>query len=483
MNQSAAEVLPTGVRGLDDVLLGGLMPRGIYFIGGAPGTGKTTLGLQFLIEGRDRGEKTLFVTLSQSESDLNRVAASHGFDLDGIEIEAVPAVQMADAPGLRQTVLNPDDADLSAAIATLNEIVGQSKAERVVIDSLFEIRLLAHDALTYRRELLLLRNVVASIGATALMLDYSDGDLGDRQIEGLVNGAIMLEQDNPDYGTTIRRLHVSKMRGRKFIEGHHNLTIRTGGLAVFPRVVPGATREHATSAEVASGIPGLDQMMAGGLALGTTCLITGESGTGKSTLSTAYASAAAEGGSTAAMFLFEERLGVFRQRSTDLGFDIREMEEDGRLHLRHFDPAEKSPGEFLQSVVDLVEKESVDVVVIDSLSGALAAHPAGSDMITQMQSLLSYLSRQGVLTIVTLTEAGRLGGELSPAIQIGCFADSAILLRNERVDDELRRTLLVLKKRQGDHETRVRTLLIGDRSVDVVSASEARRSKPHLSVM
>lgn len=479
MDGDDGRLVSTGVPGLDEVLHGGLPPRGLYFVGGAPGTGKSTLGLQYLLEGRRRGESTLFITLSQSRRDLERIARSHGFDLDGIQVEEISAVTLAQGAERRQTVLDAADVELSSATDALESLVTRSGAQRVVIDSLFEIRLLADDPLTYRRELLLLRECIARLGATALVLDYTDETMGDRQLEGLVNGAILVERDNPGYGATIRRLHVSKVRGHDFVEGHHNLTIRKGGLTVFPRVVPGMAEEVLTEEEITCGIEGLDEMLGGGLNLGTTCLVVGQSGTGKSTLSTAYADAAARDGRIAAMFLFEERPAVFRRRCIDLGFNLQEQEDAGTLILQHFDPAEMSPGEFLQTVVDTVEQRGAQVVVIDSLSGYLGAYPSGADLVVQLHSLLAYLSRRDVLTIVTLMQHGLLGGYERPAIDASYLADSALLLRNQEAGDDLRRTVTVLKKRQGDHEQSVRELIIGDRSV----VPPRQDGRPHLAVV
>ena len=481
MNQERDALVPMGVSGLDDVLRGGLSSRGLYFVGGAPGTGKTTLGLQFLLEGQRRGERTLFVTMSQDRSDLERIAASHGFDLNGIAIEEISAVNLAPGLGDRQTVIDTSDAELSQAGHKLETLLSNSGAERVVIDSLFEMRLLAHDPLSYRRELLLLRDTVARLGATALALDYSDETLGDRQLEGIVNGTIFLELENPAYGATMRQVHVGKMRGQVFTEGNHSLTIRTGGLSVFPRVIPRDAEDILSDEEILCGIDGIDEMLGGGLLLGTTCLIAGHAGTGKSTLCTAYTNAAAQDDRVAAMFLFEERPAIFRRRSKDLGFQLEQQQADGKLILRHFEPAEMSPGEFIQTVVDTVEEKGAEIVVIDSLSGFLGAHPNGADLIAQLHTLLTYLSRRNVLTILTVTQHGLLKGDTHSDLDISYFADVALLLRNDEAGDDLRRTVTCLKKRQGDHEKRVRELIIGDRSVDVVPSRKA--SRPYLAVV
>ncbi len=476
-----AGLSPPGFPELDDVLFGGLPRGGAYLVSGEPGTGKTTLALQFLLEGCRRGERCLFLTISQDRRGLDRIAASHGFDLAGMHVEEVSPLQLARFAGERQSVLDPADVELSSLMGRISDAVGGSGADRIVVDSLFELRLLSGDSLSYRRELLVLRDLVGRSGATALFLDYGEGTSGDRQLEGLANGALYLEQEVPDYGAVVRRMHFSKMRGHEFIGGHHDLTIRSGGIAVFPRVVPEMTSEHLSHEQITSGIDELDEMLGGGLQPGTTCLIVGQSGTGKSTLSTAYAEAASRCGKRAAMFLFEERPEIFRSRCEDLGFALGEAEDKGQLRLEHYNPAEVSPGEVAQAVVAAVEEQGVRVVVIDSLSGFLGALPNGRNLVVQMHSLLSYLSRRNVLTILTMTQHGLLGGDTRSVVDASFLANSAILLSHERDGADLRRTVTVLKKRHGDHEKAVRELLIGDRQVDVRSPETRRR--PLLSVV
>ena len=460
-------LVKAGVPGLDEVLFGGLPKRGSYLVAGEPGTGKTTLGLQFLLEGRRTGERSLFVTISQDRHDLERMSASHGLSLDGLVVEEISPLDVSRAAEDRQSVIDTSQTELSGLMERLRTAIHDAHAERVVIDSLFELRLLAGDMLRYRRELLLLRDLVSEMGATALFLDYQDEAMGDRQLEGLANGVIVLERDTPPFGAELRRMHVSKMRGHDFVGGHHDLTIRRGGVAVFPRVVPELSDEILTDASISCGIDELDRMLGGGLQPGTACLVVGQSGTGKSTLATAYAQAAAGDGQRAAMFLFEERPEVFRRRSADLGFHVGELEDSGMLSLQHFNPAEVSPGQFAQEVVAAVEERGAKVIVIDSLSGYLGALPEGRRLVTPLHALLAYLSRRDVLTILTMTRPGLLTGEDRTAVDASYLADSAILLRHEEDGSRLRRTITVLKKRHGDHEHAVREFRIGGQSVTV----------------
>ena len=435
---------------------------------GEPGTGKPTMGLQFCAEAPGQGQTAMFLTISQDKRDLERIASSHSLPLDEIQVREISALRLAGGPDDRQSVVDTSDAELSDLMSHVRDAVEESGADRIVIDSLFELRLLAGDMLTYRRELLLLRSLIGQIGATALFLDYEDEVMGDRQLEGLANGVIALEKSTPPYGDEVRRLRVLKMRGHDFVEGFHDIDIQKGGVVTYPRVLPQLTSETLSNELIGCGIDELDDMLGGGLQPGTTCLIVGQSGTGKSTLVTAYAQAAAERGKRAAMFLFEERPEILRRRSRDLGFRISQFEEQGMLSLEHYNPAEISPGQFAQAVVRAVEDNGARVVVIDSLTGYLGALPEGQRLITQLHALLSYLSRRDVLTILTMIRPGLLTGDgHSIRADTSYLADSAILLRHEEVESSIRRTITVLKKRHGDHERSIRELRIGGTSVTV----------------
>lgn len=457
----------TGIAGFDEILFGGLPRHAVHLVEGEPGTGKTTVGLQFLLEGARRGETTLFITIAQSARDLGRSAASHGFDTAGITVEEIKTLDLAREAAQRQTVLHTADVELSSMIAGIRGAIERSKPERVVLDSLFELRLLSGDSLGYRRELILLKEFVVAAGATALFLDYPGPELGDRQLEGLAHGVVLLEASVPEYGASLRRVCVAKMRGHRFVEGWHDLVIRTGGVAVFPRVVPELTGTPLNGDHVACAIPELDEMLGGGLEHGTTCLIVGQAGTGKSTLGTVYARAAAQRGDRAAMFLFEERPEVFRRRSSDIGLDLAEVEASGALALTHYNPAETSPGEFARAVVSAVVDEGARVVVIDSLTGYLGALPEGRDLVVQLHSLLSFLSRRNVLTILVMAQHGLLGGAVRMEADTSYLADTVVLLRYGTEGSDLRRTVTVVKKRHGDHETAARELVIGGETVAV----------------
>ncbi len=469
MGATAAKqgMMETGIGGLDEVLRGGLPPRAVHLVTGEPGTGKTTLAMQFLMAGRDAGERVLFVTLSQSEADLRRIARSHGFTLDGFDVREVSPLEVAGVAVERQTVVHTADVELADLMQSIRTAIDEVEPTRVVFDSLFELRLLAGDSLGYRRELVLLKEYVTSKGATSLFLDYSGAEIGDRQLEGLAHGVIKLEMRVPQFGTSLRRLSVSKMRGRHVLDGYHDLAIRTGGIAVFPRVIPELIEDRLSDERMSSGIERLDYMLGGGLEPGTTCLIVGQAGTGKSTLATALAHAAGKSGKKAAMFLFEEHPEVFRRRSRELNLDLTELEDTKAVMLTHFNPAEISPGEFANAVVTSVERDGADVVVIDSLTGYIGALPSGRDLISQLHSLLSYLARQNVLVVMTMAQHGLLGGEEHMDVDTSYLADCVVHLRRLREGDDLVRTVTVLKKRHGDHETAVSELDIGDGTVEV----------------
>lgn len=467
-----ARLARIGVPGIDAILFGGFPRNAVHLIAGEPGTGKTTLGLQFLLAGAAASETGLFITLAQSARDLARIAASHGFDLSGIAVEEISALELARESAERQSVLHTSEVELSALMGTIRAMIERVKPDRVVFDSLFEVRLLARDMLGYRRELILLKEFAVAAGATALFLDYPGPVLGDRQLEGLAHGVVLLDSTVPQYGASLRRLCIAKMRGHAFVEGFHDLVIRRGGIAVFPRVVPEHATEVLPEGSLACAIPELDEMLGGGLEPGTTCLIVGQAGTGKSTLGTAYARAAAARGERAAMFLFEERPEVFRRRSRDIGLELGALERAGDLRINHYNPAEISPGEFAQAVVNAVEHEDARVVVIDSLTGYLGALPDGRNLIVQLHSLLSFLSRRNVLTILIMAQHGLLGGSTHMEADTSYLADTVVLLRYADAGADLRRTVTVVKKRHGDHDTASRELVIG---ASTVTVRDARR--------
>ena len=456
----------TGIAGLDAVLGGGL-PRGhLHLLQGAPGTGKTTAALHFLLEGARRGERTLYLTLSQTRDELQRIAASHGWPLDGVQIEEVSAADLV-AGEVEQSVLYTADVELAETTGAIRRAIARAEPERLVYDSLLEVRYLTGNMLRYRRELVALKRLVNAGGCTALFIDSEAEFGGDKQLEGLAHGVITLERALPEYGVARRRVQVKKMRGAPVADGYHDFAIRTGGMEVFPRIVPDQAPESAGRDLLASGIPELDEMLGGGLEEGTTALITGHTGTGKSTLAAAYAHAACGRGERAAVFLFEERRETFHRRCEGMGMDLRPHEAAGRLHVMHFNPAEISPGEFSQRVKRMVDEEGAKVLVIDSLTGYLGAIPQDQPLFKQLHALLNYLTRRGALTLLIVAQHGLVGHAVQLNFDVSTIADSLFLLRQYEATSAIRRTLSVVKKRYGPHAPDIRELAIGPEGVSV----------------
>lgn len=464
------DVVSCGIAGLDWVLNGGF-PRGtLTLLAGAPGAGKTTAALQFLLAGVERGEKALFFSIAQTPGELARMAASHGFNPSCIQVQS-PTIG---AEGrAHQYAVDTKESDLQDLLDEVYRTLEEVKPDLFVFDSLLELRLLSPDYMGYRRDVLALRRHLASRLVTSILIDHLHDLDDDRQIEGIAHTAIRLEGYVPPIGITHRRVHVTKMRGRRFTEGFHDFRIREGGLEVFPRIVPAAYEPSGTQGQLATGRETLDRILGGGLEFGTTTLIAGQSGTGKSTLSTLFATAAAEQGLDAALFLFEERPEVYRERSDSVGLSLSAAERSGRVTIRHFDPAEISPGEFCQQVVRSAEEGGARVVVLDSLSGYLSALPHRENVITHLQTLLQFLARRGVLVIVTVAQHGLLGEEPRTDLDTSYLADATILLRHYASGSSIRRSLTVLKKRHSSHESRLQEFVIRPGAVEIGELTEA----------
>lgn len=443
----------TGIAGLDDILDGGLPEGRLYLIDGTPGTGKTTLALQFLLEGIRRGARALYITLSESRAELSEVASSHGWSLDGLDLFELPTEDVA---AEAYTFFHPAEVELQELIDRLFATVERVGPRLVVLDSLSEMRLLARDALRFRRQILALKQFFAARGCTVLLLDDKSAPEGDLQLHSLAHGVLLLEHIALEYGAERRRLQVLKLRGRRFLGGYHDFRIRTGGLAVFPRI----QHRIGSSAPVARAIPSgsheLDALLGGGLPEGTCLLITGPAGTGKSVLATQYACAAATRGEKVRFYLFDERLSTFTLRATGLGMDVREMSGDGRLTLAQIEPTERSPGEFAHDVVRAVEEDGARMIVIDSINGYMQSMPEEKLLPIQVHELLSYLATRGVTSVLTLVQRGIFGNPVDEAAEVSYLADAVVLLRYFEVNGSVRQAISVVKKRSGDHERTIR---------------------------
>jgi circadian clock protein KaiC len=452
----------TGVPGLDDVLGGGLSPGHVYLIEGSPGAGKTTMALQFLLEGASLGEKGLYVVLSETERELRNGAASHGWSLDEtIEIfELAPADTLLDAEQQQQTLLYSSDLELGETTRAIFTAFERAKPGRVVLDSLSEIRLLAESSLRYRRQLLGIKHYFSGRGATVLLLDDLTSEPLDKTVHSIVHGVIQLEELAPNYGAERRRLRISKYRGRSMRRGYHDFTIRTGGVVIFPRLVAAENRAKFDRTQASSGIAELDSLLGGGIERGSSTLILGPAGAGKSTVAIQFLAAAVRRGEKAAMFAFDEELGLLFDRMRKLGIDLEAMSESGSLKIEQVDAAELSPGEFAHLVRSMVDAVHARTVVIDSLNGYQAAMPEENALILHMHELLQYLNRQGANTFLTIAQHGILGDMKAP-IDITYLADTVILLRYFEALGSVRRAVSVIKKRAGGHEPTIREFQLG----------------------
>ncbi len=454
---SSDQRLLSGVEGLDDILAGGLPGGCFYLIQGDPGSGKTTLALQFLLEGKRRGENVFYITLSETKQELERVADSHGWSLDGIPMLELSAIESLVRPEAQTTVFHPSEIDLNHVTQLLLDQVRKTKPVRVVFDSLSEFRLMAETALRYRRQLLGLKQEFGRCNSTVLLLDDKMDKAGirtDPHIMSLSHGVIEMEQLSPDYGISRRRLRIFKLRGIRFREGWHDYSILTGGLRVFPRLI---AAEHHTGFErepASSGIQELDSLLGGGLDRGTTTLILGAAGTGKSTLALQYATHFASRGEPAMVFTFDETVGIMRARARSLGLSLDQHIEKGLLTAAQVDPAELSPGEFAVRVQQGV-KAGAKLVVIDSLNGYLNAMPGEQYLSNQLHELASYLNQQGVVTIIIMAQHGFVAALHAP-VDLSYLADTVVALRFFEASGEVKQALSVIKKRSGHHEKSIR---------------------------
>ena len=455
-----AEQAVTGVSGLDDILAGGLARNRLYLLEGSPGTGKTTAAMSFLRAGARAGEKTLYITLAETDEELRDTAVSHGWDMEGVEIfELVPPESLLDEQQ-QQSLLYSSDLELGETTRMIFEAVERVEPARVVIDSLSEIRLLAQSSLRYRRQVLALKHYFAKRNATVLMLDDLTTEALDKTVHSVAHGVIRLEELAPEYGAERRRIRIIKYRGRKFRGGYHDFTIKTGGLEVYPRLVSSEHRKTFSREALPSGIEGLDQLLDGGIERGSSCLILGPAGTGKSLVSLYFALSALQRGERAAMFVFDEEIGLLIHRTQAFGIDMAALIESGALIVHQVDAAELSPGEFTAMVRECVDNSNIRTVIIDSLNGYQAAMPEETFLLLHIHELLQYLNRQGATTFLTVAQHG-LVGDMKAPVDVTYLADTVLLLRYFEAQGHVRRALAVIKKRSGGHEKTIREFEIG----------------------
>ncbi|MBI1682894.1 ATPase domain-containing protein [Caulobacter hibisci] len=458
----------TGVPGLDDILGGGLTRDRIYLVEGTPGSGKTTLALQFLLKGREVGESGLYITLSETDAELRAAAASHGWSLDGIALFELVSEEGLD-PDSEQSVLHPSDVELGETTRGVMRQVEETKPMRVVFDSLSEMRLLAQNPLRHRRQILALKHFFATRKCTVLLLDDQTAEDGDLQLHSIAHGVISLQRTTQEYGAQRRRLEVIKMRGIKYRGGFHDFELDTGGIRVFERLVAANHPAHFDQQMVSTGSPGVDALMGGGLARGTNTLISGPSGVGKTTTSVRCALTALERGETVAYYLFDEGLTTLLTRSKALGMDLRPHLEAGRLLIRAIDPAELSPGEFAFHVRDAVERQGALTVVIDSLNAYLQAMPGQKFLFLQMHELLTYLNQQGVVTLLILGQHGFIG-EVRSDIDLSYLSDGILLFRFFEAAGSVRTAISAVKSRTAAHEKTIREIRLTEGGIEVGEA-------------
>jgi circadian clock protein KaiC len=459
------DMVTTGIPGLDNILLGGFLHGGFYLVQGDPGSGKTTLALQFVHSRVRAGERCLYVSLTETRRDLENACESHGWTLDGIDLRDLTRSAEDLESASQSSVFHPADTELTDVIRTVLDAVRETKPKYVVFDGLSEIRLLAGEPLRYRRTLLSLKKVFAQHGATALLLDDRTAAFNDVQPESLVGGNIVLERYLPAYGRARRRVYVTKVRGSHFREGFHDYEIVTGGVLVHPRLVAGEHHGAFLTEICASGVPNLDQMLHGGLTSGSTTLLLGPAGAGKSTASIQFVVTALRAGKKAAVYIFDEVMHTLLERSEKLCLrepgGMMSFVKAGALHVQQVDPAEMSPGAFAHEVRRAVE-EGAKVIVIDSLNGYLNAMPEERFLTTHLHELFAYLNQKGVLTIIVVAQHGMMAGagQISADVDVSYLADTVLLFRYYEASAEIRQAISVFKKRTGSHERSIRQLTI-----------------------
>ena len=446
----------TGVASLDDILHGGLPANRLYLLEGMPGSGKTTLAFQFLMEGAKNGEPVLYVTLSETAEEIRELSASHGWSLDGVTVREIIPSEGTLHPEEQYTVFHPSEVELSETTKKVLADVESVKPQRIVFDSLSELRLLAGNALRYRRQILALKQFFAGRRCTVLLLDDLTAAEHDLQVQSIAHGALLLEHTMPAFGSVRRRLSVTKLRGSAFRGGYHDYTIDRGGLQVFPRLVAAEHRGETTRVRLPSGIAGLDRLLGGGIERGTSTLIQGASGTGKSTIAALFCASAAERGERSALFIFDESKSTLFARLDGLGVPLRKHAESGTVVVRQVDPAELSPGEFVHAIRRAVEEQNASIVLIDSLNGYLNSMPDETFLIVQMHELLTYLGQRGVATLLISTQIGLLGTQMSTPVDASYLADAVLLLRYFEAEGEVRQAISAVKVRGSEHERTIR---------------------------
>lgn len=457
---SYTSTIKTGIPGLDQALAGGLPRDGIYLLQGNPGVGKTTFALQFLFEAVRHGEPALYVSFSETSSELAALGEAHGWPMAKLSMHDLSVGEARDERRAEQTMFHPAEVELEETIDPLMAVVEKLKPRRIVIDSLSEIRLLAKDALRYRRQLLTLKRFFLNHDCTAILIDDKVERRNDDVAQTLVHGIIALDKITPNYGSTRRRLSIEKLRGVRYAEGYHDYRIKTGGIEVYPHLVANQHPRTVLATPLTSGVGELDALLAGGIERGTSALLMGSAGTGKSSLAAQYAIAAARRGERVIVFTFEESVHTWMTRATSLGLEPEPHVASGNLTLSQVDPAELTPGELSTKIRALVD-DRLDVVVIDSLNGYMQSVPEENYLLLHMHELLTYLGQKGVTTFLIMAQQGLLGPSMQSPIDVSYLADTVVLLRYFEAGGSVRQVISVVKKRAGQHERALREMRLG----------------------
>ena len=449
-------------------MLGGGLPVGhVYLVEGEPGTGKTTLALQFAAEGLRKGEKVLYVTLSESRTELLAVSRAHRLAVEGVQIIELRPSEQDLKPESQYTVFHPAEVELKDRVQTILSEIDRHRPDRLVIDALSEVRMLAKDPLRYRRQVLSLKEYMPS-NCTVLLLDDRSSRQMDLELHSIVHGVIALEKIQREYGKTRRRLEVTKLRGCAFREGYHDYLIQDGGVMLFPRLIAAEHLSSEPPKELASsGIPELDALVGGGLDRGTSTLLIGPAGCGKTTIALRWLASAAERGETTAAFIFEETVHTLMGRAEGLGMNLGKHIRNGKVRIDHLDPAEMSPGEFVEKVRDCVENANARVIVIDSLNGFLQAMPGEQFLALHLHELLTYLNNSGIVTLMVLAQMGMIGSTIQAPVDVSYLADNILALRYFEAHGEVRQAISMIKKRSGPHEHTIRELRLGGGKISV----------------
>jgi circadian clock protein KaiC len=462
-----SELVTMGDEGLDYVLRGGLPRNAMYLLQGQPGSGKTTLALQFLLAGAEQGDRGMYVTLSETRAEITRVAASHGWSLEPLDLFELSSFQEVLESTAGQSMFHPAEVELAEVTRPILDEVDRLKPSLIVIDSLSEIRLLSGELLRFRRQVLALKQFFAARECTVLLLDDGTADVGSALLESLAHGVISLERQSPNYGRTQRRISVDKLRGVAMHEGYHDFRIETGGAVTFPRLVAADHPDRARLTPLPSGIEELDRLFRGGTDRGTNTLLIGPSGVGKSSVATQYAVAAAERGERAAIFLFDETVDTVCARAESLGMPLAKHLSSGLISVRQLDPAELTAGEFSHAVRQAVTSDGAKVVVIDSFNGFMDSVPDERFISMHLRELLTYLNHKGVATLTVLAQHGLLGETKGKTVDVSYLADNVILFRYFEAKGEVRRAISVMKKRSGPHERTIREFMLSERGLSI----------------